>query len=200
MRFAVLLTALLYVIAGLLGSAPAKAQSTMISSSVDGATLKKKKQTKLGLYITAKETAALLQSRQDVALIDVRTPEETMFVGYPQAAAANIPFKTIDPNYGFDAKKKTYKTVTNPKFVDHIRSFQKSPAGDKAKILVLMCRSGGRSAAAVNVLADAGFKNVYTMVDSFEGDKDKSGRRTVNGWKIEGLPWTYSVREGLRIR
>jgi rhodanese-related sulfurtransferase len=100
----------------------------------------------------------------------------------------------------FDAKKKTYKTVTNPNFVDHIRSLLKSPDGDKAKILVLMCRSGGRSAAAVNVLADAGFKNVYTMVDSFEGDKDKSGRRTLNGWRIEGLPWTYSVREGLRIR
>jgi hypothetical protein len=98
MRFAtLLLAALLLMIAGLFDAVPVGAQGTTISTSVDGATLKKKKQTKLGLYVTAKETFALLQNRQDVALIDVRTPEETMFVGYPQAAAANIPFKTIDP-------------------------------------------------------------------------------------------------------
>ena len=199
MRFAILLNALLFVIAGLLGSAPVKAQSTTIRTSVDGATLKKDKQTKLRLYITPKETAALLQSRPDVALIDVRTPEETMFVGYPQAAAANIPFLVVDPKYGYQAKEKTYKVVANPNFVDDIRSFLKSPAGDKDKVLILMCRSGDRSAAAVDVLADAGFKNVYTLVGGFEGDKDKSGRRTVNGWKIDGLPWTTSIREGFLI-
>ena len=36
--------------------------------------------------------------------------------------------------------------------------------------LMVMCRSGGRSAIAVNFLAKAGFKNVYNIIDGMEGD------------------------------
>jgi len=38
--------------------------------------------------------------------------------------------------------------------------------------------------------------NAYTVVDGFEGDRNKDpsspnyGRRNVNGWKNAGLPWT----------
>jgi len=60
-----------------------------------------------------------------------------------------------------------------------------------------MCRSGGRSAIAVNLLAQAGFKNVYNIVDGMEGDtvEDEqsvfAGQRLKNGWKNSGCPWTY---------
>ena len=62
-----------------------------------------------------------------------------------------------------------------------------------------MCRSGGRSAFAVNMLSKAGFKNVYNIIDGFEGDKVKNpnsyfnGKRLVNGWKNSGAPWTYDL-------
>ena len=62
-----------------------------------------------------------------------------------------------------------------------------------------MCRSGGRSAKAVNKLAKAGYKNVYQIYDGFEGDKlndpgnSKNGKRVVNGWKNCGGPWTYKL-------
>jgi rhodanese-related sulfurtransferase len=62
-----------------------------------------------------------------------------------------------------------------------------------------MCRSGGRSAMAVNLLAQAGFKNVYNITDGMEGDAVKDpasvfmGQRLVNGWKNSGLPWTYKT-------
>jgi rhodanese-related sulfurtransferase len=62
-----------------------------------------------------------------------------------------------------------------------------------------MCRSGGRSAAAVNLLAENGFTNAYTVCDGFEGDmleKEDSynnGKRVLNGWKNSGAPWTYDV-------
>ena len=36
--------------------------------------------------------------------------------------------------------------------------------------LMVMCRSGGRAAMAINLLAQAGFKNVYNIVDGMEGD------------------------------
>jgi rhodanese-related sulfurtransferase len=51
----------------------------------------------------------------------------------------------------------------------------------------------------VNTLAKAGFKNVYNIVDGFEGDKlhdPKSyndGKRIVNGWKNSGSAWTYKL-------
>lgn len=63
-----------------------------------------------------------------------------------------------------------------------------------------MCRSGGRSAIAVNMLAKAGFRNVYNITDGMEGDSVKDpnsvyqGQRLVNGWKNSGVPWTYKVK------
>ena len=55
--------------------------------------------------------------------------------------------------------------------------------------ILVMCRSGGRSAMAVNRLAEAGFTNVYNITDGMEGDEVKDpdsvyqGQRLVNGWK-----------------
>jgi hypothetical protein len=66
-------------------------------------------------------------------------------------------------------------------------------------IILVTCRSGGRSALAVNQLAEAGFKHIYNITDGFEGDivKDPEsvfqGQRMKNGWKNSGLPWTYHI-------
>jgi rhodanese-related sulfurtransferase len=65
-----------------------------------------------------------------------------------------------------------------------------------------MCRSGGRSAKAVDLLAAAGYTRVYNVIDGVEGDKVNDpasayfGKRMVNGWKNRGLPWTYDVDPG----
>jgi rhodanese-related sulfurtransferase len=46
------------------------------------------------------------------------------------------------------------------------------------------------------MLARAGYDKAYTVVDGFEGDRESDpsspdyGKRTVNGWKNAGLPWT----------
>jgi rhodanese-related sulfurtransferase len=63
----------------------------------------------------------------------------------------------------------------------------------KADKVILMCRSGDRSAVAANSLAAAGFTQVYSQIEGFEGDMSPEGRRTVNGWKNAGLPWTYRL-------
>jgi rhodanese-related sulfurtransferase len=66
-----------------------------------------------------------------------------------------------------------------------------------------MCRSGGRSTRAVNVLANVGFVNVYNIIDGMEGDKVDDpgsvyrGKRMKNGWKNSGSPWTYDVNPEL---
>jgi hypothetical protein len=52
---------------------------------------------------------------------------------------------------------------------------------------------------AVNLLAEAGFKQVYNITDGFEGDVVKdpesyyNGKRVKNGWRNSGAPWTYDL-------
>ena len=65
--------------------------------------------------------------------------------------------------------------------------------------LMLMCRSGGRSAIAVNLLAQAGFKHVYNIVDGMEGDANADSDSVAqaqplkDGWKHSGCPWTKKL-------
>ena len=60
-----------------------------------------------------------------------------------------------------------------------------------------MCRSGGRGAKAVNLLAKAGYTKVYNIYDGLEGDTiDKGdsynhGKRVLNGWKNSKLENKY---------
>lgn len=161
-------------------------------------TLSKSKQTEAGLYITAAEAGRVLAEKDNVALIDVRTPSETMLIGYPVPAAANIPSKLVDPDLAFDAKNGVYKMVDNPTYVEEMQAWLASDAAEGVDTLMIMCRSGSRSAAAIGKLVEAGVDlTLYNVVDGFEGDKNEDGVRAVNGWRNAGLPWTYKLREGL---
>ncbi len=115
-------------------------------------------------------------------IIDVRTRAEYEFVGHPDLpnGAPNIPFKFYPgwrPNTHFVA--------------DVAKRFSKD------EVLIAMCRSGKRARAAARQLLEHGFKQVYYMTDSFEGPKDAQGHRTVGGWKVNGLPYTYRLDEAL---
>ncbi|WP_371223820.1 rhodanese-like domain-containing protein [Roseovarius sp. 2305UL8-3] len=166
----------------------------VIASSVAADTLPKGKQTKAALYITAAEAAEVVAARKDVLLIDVRTPEETMFVGHPTAADVNIPFALLAPDHSFDAKKGRYQMKPNPLFAEAMQSYLDT---QDASAVLIICRSGGRSARAVDALIEAGVTlPLYSVIDGFEGDKDKAGQRTVNGWKNAGAPWTTKITAG----
>lgn len=155
-----------------------------------------KKHTSLGLYVTAKEAYEMWQKDKDkVKILDVRTPEEYAVVGHP-AMAVNIPVQFIV--YRWNPEKKDYVWKDNPRFVQEVKK-----AFKPTDTLLVMCRSGHRAAVAVEKLAKAGFKTVYNVHDGFEGDKvtDKNdpdfGKRTKNGWKNSGLPWTYDLNPDL---
>jgi rhodanese-related sulfurtransferase len=88
--------------------------------------------------------------------------------------------------------------TTNPTFIAEV--------GQKFKpfdTILVICRSGNRSAAAVNAMAAAGFKIAYSVTEGFEGDrvKDQSssfyGKRLKNGWRNSGLPWTDNLNPQL---
>lgn len=158
--------------------------------------LPKAKQTTLGLYVTSKEAYELWKANpENVKILDVRTKEEYLFIGHAEKAW-NVTL--FFQSYEWDPEKKHFPMKPNPNFMDQIKEvFQPND------IILVTCRSGGRSAMAVNQLAKEGFKNVYNITDGFEGDHVKDpasvfvGLRMVNGWKNSGIPYTYSINPEL---
>ena len=170
----------------------AEAQTGEPSSAAADRQLPDRKQTTLGLYVTAKEAYAMWQAAPDqVKIIDVRTPEEYALIGHPEMAW-NIPYGFI--TYQRVDGKFEHGASLNPDFIAEFKEIV-----EPTDTLLLTCRSGDRSARAVNLLAEAGFTNAYTITDGVEGDKVEDpenvyfGKRMKNGWKNWGLPWVYSI-------
>ncbi len=125
-------------------------------------------------------------------LVDVRTRYEYQDIGHP-VGAYNIPWKF----YTVDVGKKGYKKAVNKNFgKDLLARF--NPETDT---LLMLCRSAQRTIASSTAAVDAGFKpdKVLNVLGGFEGDKIKDknspfyGKRMLGGWRLEGLPWTYSM-------
>ncbi len=165
-------------------------------SSQPGLQIPKKKETSLGLYVTSKEAYEMWKSGAGaITILDVRTPEEYIFVGHAEMAR-NIPLLFV--KHQWDADRKEPVVEPNPDFIRQVKGLY-APTDT----LLVLCRSGGRSAIAVNHMAKAGFVNVYNITDGMEGDKVDDpgsvfyGKRMRNGWKNSGLPWTYDINPDL---
>jgi rhodanese-related sulfurtransferase len=113
----------------------------------------------------------LVQSGQAL-LVDVRTAEERKFVGHV-------------PNSLHVAWATGTSLTRNPRFVKELES-----RAGKALPLLLLCRSGKRSAAAAAAATAAGFEQVFNVLEGFEGEIDAHGQRGhAGGWRFHGLPW-----------
>lgn len=164
----------------------------------DAASVPDIKRTKLGQYFSSQEAAKFMtQNASNALFLDIRTPAEVAFLGMPAQADANVPYMKEPDFAAWDNVKSTLKLELNPDFLPEVRKRLAAKGLKPGDAIVLICRSGDRSAAAANLLAEAGFKNVYSVVDGYEGDlaKDgpKAGQRVVNGWKNAGLPWSYKL-------
>jgi rhodanese-related sulfurtransferase len=170
---------------------PAKGQNTAIQ-------LPKAEQTVTPVNITAKQAYQMWEaSPGKVNILDVRTPEEYIYVGHAPMAW-NIPasFQT----YNWDSAMQQFSMKPNPAFMVQVKQVFKT-----SDTILVMCKAGGRSSMAVNKMAAAGFKNVYNITDGMEGDmmtnpnSPFNGQRAINGWKNSGNPWTYTVDPKLMI-
>ena len=153
------------------------------------------KLTSLGIYVTAREAYDMWKADPErIKVLDVRTFEEYVLIGHAEMAA-NVPLAF--PTYNWDANKGNYSIVVNTDFIAHV-----SERFQPDDMILVMCRSGGRSAMAVNALAKAGFTQVHNIIDGFEGDKVDDpesiyfGKRMRNGWK-NSAPWTYDLKPEL---
>lgn len=167
-----------------------------ISSLAAAADLPKSKISKAGLYLTADEARALLED-ENVIFIDIRSRAEVAFLGLPTRVNVHIPYMVMPITPEFDAKKGTYKLEINPDFPAVFERYVKAQGLSRDTRFVLICRSGNRSARAASLLFELGYKNAYSVIDGYEGDKLKDGpfrgKRLANGWKNEGLEWSYKI-------
>jgi rhodanese-related sulfurtransferase len=106
-------------------------------------------------------------------LVDVRTAEERKFVG-------QVP----------DSVHVAWATGTaltrNPRFARELEA-----KVGKGQVVLLLCRSGKRSALAAEAAAKAGFTQVFNVLEGFEGELDSAQQRgRQDGWRFRNLPWT----------
>ncbi len=121
------------------------------------------KQTTLGLFVTS--TGAYEKWRADpnaVKIFDVRTLEEYIFIGHAPMAW-NIPL--MSQTHDWDAEKGHFAMQPNPDFLSQV----KEVAGPSDTLMV-MCHSGGRSAHAVNLIAEAGYTHTHFFSSKWEGE------------------------------
>ncbi|MFA6958929.1 MAG: rhodanese-like domain-containing protein [Thermoanaerobaculia bacterium] len=184
MKRFVMASLLALVALGALAEAPAAAQPQPA--------VPKEKVTSLGLYLTAPEAYDKWKADPErVKILDVRTPDEYVFVGHP-SMAWNVPL--VLQTYQWDSTGRKLPMKPNPDFVAQVKELFKP-----SDTLLVICRSGTRSAKAVDLLGAAGFKQAWSVIDGVEGDmvEDRAspsfGKRTKNGWKNGGLPWNYEI-------
>jgi rhodanese-related sulfurtransferase len=122
--------------------------------------------------LTPPEAWVVRQSLPQAVIVDVRSAAEWQFVGViPEAVRVEL---------------RAYPgMVPNAAFVSQLQQ-----QVGKDKTVLFICRSGARSDEAARLAAEAGYAEVYNILEGFEGDRDAEQHRgRVNGWKAHGLPW-----------
>lgn len=120
------------------------------------------------------EAYALTQQVPGSKLVDVRTQAEWAYVGH-------VPDSVL-------VEWNTYPNgKRNPAFLEQLEA----EVAKTDSPVMFLCRSGARSHHAAALATVSGYPNSYNILEGFEGDRDKLGRRSsVGGWRFAGLPWT----------
>jgi rhodanese-related sulfurtransferase len=173
--------------------------SPVLASAIEAEKVPENKRTSLGLYLTAREASVLKAAQGHAVLfVDVRSRAEATFLGMARDVDVLIPYQDFNGETApWDAKASTYGLEANLDFLPMLEKAMQARKLGKDSPILLMCRSGARSATAATLLARYGYSKVYSVVDGYEGDvaKDgpRAGQRAINGWRVEGLPWSYKL-------
>jgi rhodanese-related sulfurtransferase len=117
------------------------------------------------------EAWALVEAGRAV-LVDVRSAEERKFVGYIPGSI-HVAWATGTA------------LTRNPRFLRELEA-----RAGKGDVLLLLCRSGKRSALAAEAATRIGFTAAFNVSEGFEGDLDEAGQRgRLGGWRLHGLKW-----------
>tara|TARA_B110000971_G_C19904060_1_gene451383 strand:+ start:43 stop:420 length:378 start_codon:yes stop_codon:yes gene_type:complete len=119
--------------------------------------------------IKSSEIKSFLTNTKNIELLDVRTQDEWNNVGKPDGEKLGL--KTH-----FITIVRSSDPAVNKEFIEEVKS-----AIDSNKELLVMCKAGGRSMMASELLSQENI-NCINISDGFEGNGED------HGWKNEGLP------------
>ena len=119
--------------------------------------------------IKSSEIKKLLADNKNVELLDVRTQDEWDNIGRPDGE--NLGLKTY-----FITIVRSPDPEANKEFIEEVKKVI-----DTNKELLVMCKAGGRSMVASQLLSQEKI-NCINVSDGFEGNGEDPG------WKNEGLP------------
>ena len=119
--------------------------------------------------IKSSEIKNFLTDNKNIELLDVRTQDEWDNVGKPDGE--NLGLKTH-----FITIVRSSDPTANKEFVEEVKKVI-----DPNKDLLVMCKAGGRSMMASQLLSQEKI-NCINISDGFEGNGEDPG------WKNEGLP------------
>jgi len=119
--------------------------------------------------IKSSEIKKLLTDNKNVELLDVRTQDEWDNIGKPDGE--NLGLKTH-----FITIVRSPDPAANKEFIEEVKKVI-----DPNKDLLVMCKAGGRSMMAAQLLFQEKI-NCINISDGFEGNGENAG------WKNEGLP------------
>ena len=119
--------------------------------------------------IKSSEIKNLLNTNKEVELLDVRTQDEWDNIGKPDGEKLSLKthFVTII---------RSPDPAANKEFNEEVKKII-----DPNKELLVMCKAGGRSMMAAQLLSQEKIKCI-NVSDGFEGNGENPG------WKNEGLP------------
>lgn len=122
--------------------------------------------------VNALEAFEIMKNDPNVIYLDVRSVPE-FEQGHPEKAR-NIPIIDLVPGMGM---------VPNPDFTKVVEANIPKDA-----TILVGCKSGGRSARAIEIMAQMGYQNLTNVRTGFVGSMDMAGRLTEPGWSMLDLP------------
>lgn len=129
--------------------------------------------------ISAQQANDVMQKDPSVIYLDVRSTQE-FAQGHP-LRALNIPIMNMVPGMGM---------VPNSDFLNVVEANIPKDA-----IVLVGCKSGGRSARAVEILSEMGFRNLTNVRSGFVGAMDMTGHIVEPGWSLLNLPLCTKCEE-----
>jgi rhodanese-related sulfurtransferase len=129
------------------------------------------------------ETWERLKGDPKAVLVDVRTRAEWAFVGVPDLSSLGRELLLVEWQ-GFPDNRIAED------FSERLEAALAARGVGKSDEVFFICRSGGRSRMAAEVMAAAGYRRCRNVAEGFEGPIDAHRHRSqIAGWKFASLAW-----------
>lgn len=166
------------------GATTVIAEDPRIAASTAHGTVTEEKRTLLDLYLRMEQAATYLADHSDMVLIDVRPGPIAGMAPSPRRAAGHVPIlveRERASELPADPDMPVAGMRLNPVFGEEVERLLRERGLGRDATIMLYCGIGIFSARAADLLAERGYKNVYSILDGAEAMRKRaSGGQPAN--------------------